>query len=347
LGTIGGAGMHHLLEALGALGLDRESLCRSASVDLSGLLAPGARLAWRDAVALLAAAERLSGDPLVGLHAAEVAVSRGVLAVLLRSQPNVFEALRQLDRFETLLIDDLDVTTLEQRPQLSALTIQVGPGDLAAERHMREYLAASIVIELSLATRRPLRPAEVRFPHPPAAAQAEYERVLGCPARFRQPRFEILFPDAFLRAPLKTHSPEAAEVLEVEVRRDLELARSARFASRVEATLGASLARGEETTAEDVGRRMGVSTRTLQRRLTEEQTSFRQVRDAVLRERALERLQQSSLAISELAAELGFGNVAAFSKAFKRWTGETPSARRSRNAQRVASADERREPEPR
>ena len=91
---------------------------------------------------------------------------------------------------------------------------------------------------------------------------------------------------------------------------------------------------------------MGASTRTLQRRLAEEQTSFRQVRDAALRERALERLQQSSLAISELAAELGFGNVAAFSKAFKRWTGETPSARRSRGARRVASSEERREPEP-
>ena len=346
MGTVGGAVMHHLLEALGALGLDQESLGRSASVDLSGLMAPGARLSWRDAVALLAAAERLSGDPLLGLHAAESSVSRGVLGVLLRSQPNVFEALRQLDRFETLIIDDLDVT-LEQRPRVSALTIQMGSGDLAAERHMREYLAGSIVIELSLATRRPFRPTEVRFPHPPAAAKAEYERVLGCPVRFRQPRFEILFPDAFLRAPLGTNSPEAAELLEVEVRHDLELATSARFASRVEAALRTSLARGEETTAKDVGRRMGASTRTLQRRLAEEQTSFRQVRDAALRERALERLQQSSLAISELAAELGFGNVAAFSKAFKRWTGETPSARRSRSARRVASSEERREPEPR
>lgn len=346
MGTVGGAGMHHLLEALGALGLDRESLCRSASVDLSGLLAPGARLAWRDAVALLAAAERLSGDALVGLHAAEAAVSRGLLAVLLRSQPNVFEALRQLDRFETLLIDDLDVT-LEQRPRSSALTIQMGSGDLAAERHMREYLAGSIVIELSLATRRPLRPTEVRFPHPPAAAQAEYERVLGCPARFRQPRFEILLSDAFLKAPLGTQSPEVAELLQVEALHDLELATSARFASRVEAALRAALARGEGTTAEDVRRRMGVSTRTLQRRLAGEQTSFRQVRDGALRERALERLQESSLAISELAADLGFGNVAAFSKAFKRWTGEPPSARRSRSARKLAPAEERREPEPR
>lgn len=329
--TVDGAVIHHLLEALGALGLARGALCERAGVDLPDLLAPGTRLPWKDAVALAAAAESLSGDPVVGLHAAEASVSRGLVAVLLRSQPDVLELLRQLDRFEALIVDDLDVT-LEQRSPASALTIEIGSGEQSAERHLLEYLAASITIELAHSSRRPFRPAEVRFPHPPAAPEAEYERVLGCSVRFRRPKFEIVISNADLHAPLVTSSPEAAKLLEVALQEDLDLAQSGRFATRVGAALHEAVAQGENAGEEDVASRLAVSVRTMQRRLFDEKTSFRKIRDAVLRDRALTRLEGAAVTISQLAGELGFASVAAFSKAFKRWTGEPPNARRRRNA---------------
>ena len=77
--------------------------------------------------------------------------------------------------------------------------------------------------------------------------------------------------------------------------------------------------------------RLGMSVRTLQRRLEDEDSSFRAAWDQVRRARAQERLEDPSVSISQLADELGFASVAAFSKAFRRWTGSAPSTKRKRS----------------
>jgi AraC-like DNA-binding protein len=75
---------------------------------------------------------------------------------------------------------------------------------------------------------------------------------------------------------------------------------------------------------------LGLSRRTLQRRLGEERTSFRAVHDKACLDHALERLRDRSTSVSTVADELGFADVAAFGKAFRRWTGATPSEWRRR-----------------
>lgn len=68
-----------------------------------------------------------------------------------------------------------------------------------------------------------------------------------------------------------------------------------------------------------------MSTSTLKRRLSEEETTFRELRQAFLRERAMLQLLDRSLSVSEIATDLGYSDLANFSHAFKRWTGRSPS----------------------
>lgn len=70
---------------------------------------------------------------------------------------------------------------------------------------------------------------------------------------------------------------------------------------------------------------LSMSTSTLKRRLSEEETTFRELRQGFLRERAMLQLLDRSLSVSEIATDLGYSDLANFSHAFKRWTGRSPS----------------------
>lgn len=118
-----------------------------------------------------------------------------------------------------------------------------------------------------------------------------------------------------------------ARALRSEAEHELGVLLDAELRTRVEQVLGAS---GESPLPEVVARRLGMSVRTLQRRLGEEGTSFREIRDSVRLSRARRLLTEARLSISEVAERLGFADVSAFDNAFKRWTGETPNALRAR-----------------
>jgi AraC-like DNA-binding protein len=132
---------------------------------------------------------------------------------------------------------------------------------------------------------------------------------------------------------LGTQSPEVAPLLEDVAQRELALVTSLELAPRIEEALRRALQRGDETTAQSIASQLGMSVRTLQRRLVEEGTSFRAARDRARCERARERLAERDVAIATVADELGFADVAAFSKAFRRWTGAPPSLARRGRAQ--------------
>jgi AraC-like DNA-binding protein len=79
------------------------------------------------------------------------------------------------------------------------------------------------------------------------------------------------------------------------------------------------------SSSQEVATLLGVSTSTMKRRLDDEGTTFREVRQSLLRERAIVRLLDHSLTISQIAIDLGYSNLANFSHAFRSWTGQSPS----------------------
>jgi len=101
---------------------------------------------------------------------------------------------------------------------------------------------------------------------------------------------------------------------------------------RVEERIESLLPKGEAR-ADAVAASLGLSRQTLYRRLKAEQTTFERLVERVRRRLALRFIRDQGLSVKEAAWRLGFAEPAAFSRAFKRWTGKSPSeARRSRRS---------------
>src|SRR5262249_44403754 len=104
---------------------------------------------------------------------------------------------------------------------------------------------------------------------------------------------------------------------------------SLRFADRVRKALADAFRSGLPTLA-GLARRLGVSERTLQRRLKEEGTSLQVLTEDVRHELSLEYLRDPSLSVSDVGQRVGYSSLAAFSRAFRRWRGVSPAAHRRR-----------------
>ena len=329
---LGGAGapqIENLLENLCLLGLERGPLCRRAGLEAECLAQPELRVPWSQVHRIFAVAEELRNDPLVGLHAAE-AGSRDLLGYLAAAQPTVGEALSEVARLLAISADGLRIDIARRATTVARFHFPLAE---VPSRHVVEYTVGLIVANLSRYSGRRFRPAHVRFAHAPSGALGEYERILNSAVRFRQPYTEIAVGDDVMAMRLDTGSRDAALALTEIAERRVRAATAASTGERVGGVLRAMLARGARPTPTAVASALGTSVRTLQRLLASEGTSLRDVRDEVRREWALERLGDASLTIARVSDEIGFADVAAFTKAFRRWTGDSPRAyRRTRGA---------------
>ncbi|MDQ2588196.1 AraC family transcriptional regulator [Saccharothrix yanglingensis] len=170
--------------------------------------------------------------------------------------------------------------------------------------------------------RIPLRGVDLAYPEPPHGA--EYHLIFGAPLRFGAPATTLTFDTRFLRMPVVQDEAALRRFLrnspaELLSRRDY----GADASSQVRRMLG-----GGVVGLDNVAARLGVSAPTLRRRLTAEGTSFREVREQLLRDQAVASLVRGGESVEELALRLGFSEASAFHRAFKRWTGTSPGTYR-------------------
>ncbi len=166
----------------------------------------------------------------------------------------------------------------------------------------------------------------LHFQHAEPACHARYRDRLP-PCHFLSPANQLRFPGGYMDMPLATADEAAAQLAVRECER--ERARSGDTASSI--TLR-TLAVMEHCVAppplEEAARRLHMSARTLKRRLREERSSYRELLDRHRQQLATQRLQDDRLSIGEIAAELGYTAPENFTRAFRKWTGLSPSAMR-------------------
>lgn len=167
---------------------------------------------------------------------------------------------------------------------------------------------------------------EVGYPRP--AYGAEYERFFRCPIRFDADANRMSLPSALLDAPISTKDP-TNRALAVDACRKLIGADPvpADVVAAVESLLGHNL-RAPAPMAE-VAAALFVTERTLRRQLAEAGDSFTSIRDRVRERRATFLLRESRLPIAGIASEVGFSDAREFRRAYRRWTGRTPSQARA------------------
>lgn len=147
----------------------------------------------------------------------------------------------------------------------------------------------------------------------------------GCAVRFGAERNALVFDAADLSRPFPSHNPELLEMLNPALTAALaEASAPSTISLQVKSALKRILASGRPEMAE-VAREMGMSERTLQRRITEEGTSFRQLMLETRQEVVRHLLSEPSIEIEEVACLLGYEDTNSFYRAFRAWEGTTPA----------------------
>jgi AraC-like DNA-binding protein len=204
--------------------------------------------------------------------------------------------------------------------------------NVSIERHppfdaLRHPVDARLAMLITLArglTQSEIDPLQVRFSYPRPGETKEHERCFRAPLRFDAQVAGISFRTSDLERPVVS----ADEVLDGYLDRYAEdllakLASGDTVAKVVLRTLWGQLSGGQVDLA-TTSRHLGMSSRTLQRRLRDEDTSFAELLDLFRREASQRLLKDRGLAVEEVAFMLGYSEPSTFYRAFRRWTGLTP-----------------------
>jgi len=305
-----------------------EQLCSLAGLDLRALqkkgnFQPGSKQIndlWLNA-------SHLSNDKLFGLHFGESMqlTALGVVGDIIKSSSTVGEAVTISCQLTHLITDlfQLKVTRTDK-----TFTIRFIPhaGETKSPSfsflQTMDFFMVFVIHEMDGLLLNKIKPVSVRFPYSVTDIN-EYERVLRYRPVKKKDEYSITFENKFWNEPILTHNYEMQSHL---LKRVSTLSKSQdehSYHSKIYNYLMANSYLGL-VSLEEIAANFNVSTRWLQRKLKDEGISFQQIADEVRKSLALHYLNSGNYPVKEISYFLGYNEISAFSRAFKRWTGTTP-----------------------
>ena len=162
------------------------------------------------------------------------------------------------------------------------------------------------------------------FKHPEPDSTVEHERHFGCPVHFAADKDALLVSHEAMQAPNRVGDPGIVRFFDTHLEKELsKFEHDAALERRVRIQISQALSQGIPTVS-DIARHLGMSGRTMQRRLSDRGYSFQTLVDESRRELAERLLKETSYPLAEVAFLTGFSEQSAFNRAFKRWAGQTP-----------------------
>lgn len=311
----------------GRHGLDVAALATEAGIPGAILDDPDGRVPLPVMVRVWETLPGRCGDDDLGLHLAE-AVHPGAITVvgyLVCTAPTVGEGWRRALRFERL-VQEATHTFIEHTPAALRLVQRNDDPSLETPRHAAEFGFAAGLLYARRASGQPIVPRAVRFAHRAPPSDAEHRRVFGVAPRFGCGETVIEFDHAVADLPHLTADPDLFRMLEAQA--DALLRRHTPAPGFVPAVVAEveSLLPGGDCSLSRVARALGLSRRTLQRRLAEAGVTLHGLADDARRRVALQLLGDPRTPIAAVALATGFSEASAFHRAFVRWTGQSPGA---------------------
>lgn len=337
-GTISALVVRALVHGARLSGVELPALLEHAgfaagTLDPEKLGDPDARLPARVAVRLWEILPNLTARPHFGLWLAEKTSDQPltVASWFILSSPSVAEGLTRAVTFQRLLHERAS-GELVHSERATTYVHRVGDASFRAPSAAIEFGFAQLVLLVRRATGRAVLPARVAFQHAPPAALDEHRRFFGTTIAFNAEEDAISFDRATCDSSVLGADPALGELVHAHARKLLEeLPVATSWTARVARAFGADLSRGTPG-LEQVAAALAVPTRSLQRRLQEEGTTFEDVADGVRRKLAERYLRERRIGIQETAFLLGYSDVSAFHRAFSRWTGMSPARFRDAEA---------------
>lgn len=329
------------IEHARSLGVDVTDVLRRIG-SASGQLDLERRVEYAAAIDIWNVLARRSGEAAFGARAA-FATRPGSLDVheyIVQFSATLGEGFRRLSRFIRLLSSRgrLEVHTDARELRI----VNRPPGRASA-------VTNEFIVCLALALARRAAHADVpvkrlELMDGTGAGRRTLEAIVGCTVVTGQKENAVVFPRAVESFPLPGHDERLVAILERHAQMSLEELRDdTSTVERVRSALFRAIGH-DELSLEGVARTLGTSSRSLQRELHEGGTSFRTLVDEVRHRLAVAQLEDARLPITAIAFELGFSDVSAFNRSFRRWTGKAPSAFRATAGSRAETRSRARRP---
>jgi AraC-like DNA-binding protein len=305
-------------------------LCEAVGLDARRLSDQYDRMPMSQLVTLYETAARMTKDRAFGLHVGARTSLRafGIFGYVVMNSETVGLALERVTRYFPIWTDGASFS-LRREESAVRLIWQYTDASSVECRHDCEMtlLSAAKVSQLSVG----VKPREVRFQHSPPTDISEHKRLFRAPVYFRMPRNEVVFDNAALSAQVRHADIDLCDLL-ISCAEDIlavALPKSD-LIDRIRVAMRQSLHDGDIGLA-PLSRTLGIGTRTLQRKLTERGTSFRELLTKVRQELAEQNLRYLEMSIKEIAYLLGYSSPSEFHRAFRDWTGFAPKQYRLRN----------------
>ena len=309
-------------------GIDANALLREAGVDPAALRDPAARIpstVW-DGVGAKAAA--LIPDPAFGLRAARCwhPSNLGALGHAWLASSTLRTGLERLQRYSRIL---------GEKAQLKITDTQDGLR-FAYDHRRRDPVLRAIGTDFALSLvldmcrmnyGASLRPVEVRLARARPGDTEPYRHFYGCPIHFEANEDSFLLTLRVADEPLPTANRQLAGTLDSILTAQLAALDKNNIPARCKSNLLDELTSGE-LSEEEMAKQLHMSRRTLQRKLAESDTTYQKLVDDTRRDLALRYMEDSRKTITDVTFLLGFSGQSAFSRAFKRWTGMSPTTYR-------------------
>ena len=328
-----------LLDFAVSRGADRLTLIARSHIHPDELLNQDNRIPVANYLAMLKAGIELCNEPALSLLFGEAVTLPDISIVGLMGQlaENSEDGRRQLSRYARLALDEDDGDAS------NPMEIVREGSDVWVRSTSRIYAENPLLTESGFArtvcgvrammastpdfANQPF-PKAIRFTHKEPGYRAEYDRIFSVPLFFESPMNAILIDEAFMQMKSPRPNPYLSELLRAHAEGLLEdLDRSKSTRGRVESLLIPVLHTGDAN-IDTIAEKLALSRQTLFRRLKAEGVTFEMVLDELRHKLALHYLKEERVSVRETAYLVGFSEPGAFSRAFKRWTGSSPSTMR-------------------
>lgn len=280
---------------------------------------------------LMAKAIACSGDEFLPLKLAREINPKhwGVFSYAAMTCKNLAEVASMLVRYETVIdeANDTRMVLLEDRVGLQWI-----PRMEDLHPALMQVSVASWVVFARRHTGRRDLVADVDFSFGSPADTRPFLELFGGDVRFEQETTQLLFPKEYLQIPITYHDPESHHILVSQLMQQAaNLKQPGELHTHIKQLIVERLSSGR-CTLENVADGLMMPARTLQYQLEQSGTSFRELLDTTRAELARHYLLDPDMSLVDVAFILGFSEQSPFTKAFKRWTGETPGEFRKRNS---------------
>ena len=305
-------------------GHDPEPLFRQMGVDPELIADPNTRLQEETVIKLWSRAIELTGDECLGIKAGQHwhPSSLGALSYAWLASSTLRAALNRVARY-IRMIDDTKSVVLKEAAEGFVYTplTEAGIETFPAEDDLH---LAVLINSCRFNYGENLNPVSVAFSHAQPDCSGEYFNHFRCPVEFGAENSSLVLPLEVIDKPLQGKNPAMARLCDKVMVQYLHEMDDAHFRVRIKSMIVDHLPSGDIHIGK-IADSLCISTRTLQRRLDDEGTSFAKLLTEARRELASKYIMDGSMPLYQVSFLLGFSEISAFSRAFKGWTGMSPS----------------------